>query len=214
MSLSQTSESAPRSGWHRIALTVGLLLASALSIVNSVQLARLPTQNHANAQSINIQALPARIDALEQQVDAAKRLPKALAQADFDTTRQVFEERLSRVEQLQGTDARSDDVQALQLRVSEIEARLKKAAAQRAATHPRTAAATKPQAPEPPFNVIGVELRGGERFLTIAAPGATSLTQARLLREGETDSGWQLQTIDGRVAAFRVYDQTLRVAVP
>lgn len=214
MSPPQMPESTPRSGWHRIAITAGLLLASVLSIVNSVQLARLPTEDHANAQSMTIQTLASRIDALEKQVDTFKELPKSSTQRDFETTRQALEERLARMEQLQNTDARSDDVLALQARVSEIESRLKKTTAQRAATHPGTAAAIKPQAPEPPFSVVGVELRGNERFLTIATPGATSLSQVRLLREGETDSGWQFQTIDAHVAVFRVFDQTLRIAMP
>ncbi len=213
MSLSQPSESIHRIGWHRIVITAGLLLTSVLSIVNSVQLARLPKQDQASAQSVNVQVLTARIDALQTQVDAIKPLPKAIAQSDFDTARQALEERLSRVEQLQGTDARSDDVQALQLRVNEIETRLKKAV-QRRATHPHTATTIKPHVSEPPFSVVGVELRGSERFLTIASPGATSISQVRLLREGEFDSGWQLQSINAHVAVFRVYDQTLRVALP
>ena len=214
MNLSQPSESTPRTGWHRIAITAGLLLASILTIVNSVQLARWSKQDQASAQNVNIQALTARIDTLETQVDAFKHLPKTITQGDFDAVRQALEERLSRLEQLQGTDARSDDVQTLQLRVNDIEAHLKKSAAQRATARPHTASTIKPQVPEPPFTVVGVELRGGERFLTIAAPGATSLSQVRLLREGEADSGWQLQSIDTHVAVFRVYDQTLRIALP
>ncbi len=214
MSPPQMSEPTPRSNWRRIAITAGLLLASVLSIVNSVQLARLPTEDHANAQSMNIQTLAMRIDALEKQVGAIKQLPKAILQSDFDAIRQKLEERLSLMEQLQNTDARSDDVLTLQARVSEIESRLKKANAQRTATHPHTAVAIKPKVPEPPFNVVGVELRGGERFLTIAAPDTTALSQIRLLREGESDSGWQLQAIDGHFAVFRVYDQTLRIAMP
>ena len=207
------TESVPRTGWHRIAITAGLLLASVLTLVNSVQLARSPKQDPLSVQSVNVQALAARLDTLEQQVVSIKELPKAIAQADFDAGRQALEERLSRVEQLQDTDARSDDVQVLQLRVNEIETRLKKSA-QRPTTSHRIAATTKPQAPEPPFSVVGIELRGGERFLTIASIGANSLSQVRLLREGEIDSGWQFQTIDSRVAVFRVYDQTLRVAIP
>ncbi len=207
------TESVPRTGWHRIAITAGLLLASVLTLVNSVQLARSPKQDPLSVQSVNVQVLAARIDTLEQQVVAIKQLPKAITQADFDTARQTLEERLSRVEQLQGTDARSDDVQALQLRVNEIETRLKKTAHHPTTSH-RIAETTKPQVPEPPFSVVGIELRGGERFLTIASLGANSLSQVRLLREGETDSGWQFRTIDARVAVFRVYDQTLRVAIP
>ena len=74
--------------------------------------------------------------------------------------------------------------------------------------------AAKPKAPEPPFNVVGLELRGGERFVSIASRGATSLTDLRLLREGESIGAWQLQTIDAHAVVFLVDDQTVRVALP
>ena len=78
----------------------------------------------------------------------------------------------------------------------------------------RVAEAAKPKVQEPPFSVVGLELRGGERFLSIAAAGASSLPDVRLLREGESVGPWQLQTIEAHAAVFREDGQTLRVAVP
>ncbi|MNN80028.1 hypothetical protein D3C81_1967220 [compost metagenome] len=66
----------------------------------------------------------------------------------------------------------------------------------------------------PPFRVLGVELRGGERFLSIAAPAASSLTGSRLLREGDAEGGWQLQSIEARAGMFLMNGQTQRVAAP
>jgi hypothetical protein len=67
---------------------------------------------------------------------------------------------------------------------------------------------------EPPFNVVGLELRGGERFVSIASHGAAALTDLRLLREGESIGAWQLQAIEAHAVVFRVDDQTVRVALP
>ena len=95
----------------------------------------------------------------------------------------------------------------------DLEARLKKGAPSAAAPH-KTAKAAKPKVPEPPFNVVGLELRGGERFVSIASHGAVTLTDLRLLREGESIGAWQLQAIDAHAVVFRVDDQTVRVALP
>jgi hypothetical protein len=57
--------------------------------------------------------------------------------------------------------------------------------------------------PEPPFNVVGVELRGGERFLSVAAPGVVG-ADVRLLREGDAVGAWHLLAIEAHAAVFRV----------
>jgi len=61
---------------------------------------------------------------------------------------------------------------------------------------------------------LGVELRGGERFLSITSTAAASLAGARLLREGDAEGGWQLQSIEAQAGVFQVNGQTQRVAVP
>lgn len=199
--------------WLKIATAVWLLLVSALAVVNSVGLSRLTEQSQASAQDAHVQALGTRVGDLEQQAEAAKRQPKHLVQADLDVARQALDERLSHLEQAQATDVRNDDVQALQARVGAIEAHLKKTP-QPAAASRKAVEAAKPKALEPPFNVVGVELRGGERFLSVAAPQAASVLDVWLLREGDAVGAWHLQTIEARTAMFRVDGQTLRVALP
>ena len=199
--------------WLKIAAGVWLVLVSAIAIVDSVGLARLIEQSRSSAQDAQGQALATRISDLEHQAEAAKRQPKPVAQGDFDAARQALEERMAHVEQAQATDAHGDDIKALQARVAVLEARLKKAASSAAA--PRKAVvAAKPKVPEPPFDVVGLELRGGERFVSIASRGAAALTDLRLLREGESIGAWQLQAIDAHAVVFRVDDQTVRVALP
>lgn len=214
MSFPQMSpDGADRPRWLKITVGVWLVLVSAIAIVDSVGLSRLIEQSRSSTQYVQVQALAARINVLEHQTEAAKRQPKPVVQGDFDAARHALEERLTHVEQAQATDANGDDIKALQARIGVLEARLKKGAPS-AAAHHKTAKAAKPKVPEPPFNVVGLELRGGERFVSIAPRGAAALTDLRLLREGESIGAWQLQAIDAHAVVFRVGDQTVRVALP
>lgn len=214
MNLPQMSpDGAGRPRWLKIAAGVWLALVSAIAIVDSVALSRLVEQRRSSVQDAQMQALATRVSDLEHQAEAAKRQPKPVVQGDFDAVRQALEERLAHVEQAQAADAHGDDIKALQARVGVLEARLKKRALS-ATTSRKTAEMAKPKVPEPPFNVVGLELRGGERFVSIASRGATALTDLRLLREGESIGTWQLQGIDAHAAVFRVDNQTVRVALP
>lgn len=214
MNLPQMSpDGAGRTRWLKVAGGVWLVLVSAIAIVDSVGLSRLIEQSRSSAQDAQVQALATRVSDLEHQAEAAKRQPKPVVQGDFDAARQALEARLVHIEQAQATDAHGDDIKALQARVGVLEARLKKAASSAAAPR-KTAVAAKPKVLEPPFNVVGLELRGGERFVSIASRGAAVLTDLRLLREGESIGAWQLQAIDAHAVVFRVDDQTVRVALP
>ena len=201
--------------WPWIAVGAWLLLVSALAIVNSVGLSRLTEQNRASAQDAHVQALATRVGDLEQQAEAVKRQPKPVTQADLDTARQAaLDERLTQIEEAHATNDHASEIQALQARVGAIENRLKKSAATVAAAPRHAAEPPKLTVPEPPFNVVGLELRGGERFLSITVPGATSIRDVRLLREGDTLGAWHLQALEAHVAVFRIEGQTLRIALP
>ncbi len=214
MNLPQMSpDGAGRPRWLKIAAGVWLVLVSAIAIVDSVGLSRLIEQSRSSAQDAQVQALATRVSDLEHQAEAAKRQPKPVAQGDFDAARQALEERLAHVEQAQAADAHGEDIKALQARVAVLETRLTKGEPSAAAPH-KTAKAAKPKVPEPPFDVVGLELRGGERFVSIASRGAAVLTDLRLLREGESIGAWQLQAIDAHAVVFRMDDQTVRVALP
>lgn len=207
------TEGADRARWLKIAAAAWLLLVSVLAVVNSVGLSRLSEQSQASAQDAHVQALNTRVAELEQQSAASKSQPKPVTQPDFEAARKALDERLSQVEQAQTADNRAGNLQALQARMGDIEARLKKAATPVAAPR-RTAEAVKPKAPEPPFSVAGLELRGGERFLSIAAPGVAAVRELRLLREGDAIGAWQLQVIEAHAAVFRVDGQTQRIVLP
>lgn len=209
------AEQEHRARWLKIAVAVWLTLTSAITLVNSVGLSHLAEQAHHREQAMQLKALDARVAQLAQRVNAERRQPKPASQAEFAAARRALESRLAHLEQSQADMAHASDVQALQARITEIEARQSQTRAASAVTRtPRRQATVKPKTPEPPFRVIGVELRGGERFLSIAAPTATTLGSIRLLREGDSGDGWQLQSIGAHAALFQVNGQTQRVAFP
>ncbi|WP_126977408.1 hypothetical protein [Saezia sanguinis] len=84
------------------------------------------------------------------------------------------------------------------------------------ATPPRTSRNTlKPQNPSAPsFLLIGSELKGGERLLSVAPKIAPTLSNARPIRVGETVDGWTLQEFDGRLATFESQGQIHKLVVP
>jgi len=83
-------------------------------------------------------------------------------------------------------------------------------------TLPRASRNTvKPQSPSvPSFLLIGSELRGGERFLSVAPKAAPALSNARPIRIGETVDGWTLQEFDGRIATFEHQGQVRKLTLP
>ncbi|WP_296556724.1 hypothetical protein [Pigmentiphaga sp.] len=208
------SERSSRTRWLKIAATVWLLLTSTLAVVNSVGLSRLTEQAEASAQDAHVQALGLRLAELEQQAEVDRRRPTPLSQAEFATAQQALDERIARVEAAQSADSLAIDLQTLQARVHGIETRLEEARKTTAVAARRVPEVTKPALPAPPFQVVGVDLCGGERFLSVAPMAATSLGSVRLLREGDAESGWHLQSIEARAAVFRVDGQVQRLAVP
>ncbi|HEY8331886.1 MAG TPA: hypothetical protein VIO83_11245 [Pseudomonas sp.] len=205
-----------RTRWLRIATATWLLLISGISLVNSVGLSRLAEQAQGSAQEGQLKAMTARVADLEQQAEASKHQPAVLSQASFTTAQQALEERLAKLEQGQAGNARADDLPPILRRLDGIETRLQRArqTAPTPAARQRTTETVQPKAVVPPFMVLGFELRGGERFLSIAPTDTASLTQARLLRPGEAAGDWQLESFEGRSAVFRVGEQIRRIAVP
>ncbi|CAD2266420.1 hypothetical protein PSEUDT2_01531 [Stutzerimonas stutzeri] len=209
-----SSERDSHTRWLKIAAAFWLLLISAVALIDSVGLSRLAEQTQGSAQDAQVRALGLRVADLERQTEAHERRPAPISQAEFATARQALDERMTRLEEAAETRALAVDLQTLQARVNGIETRLEKARQVASVARPRAPVATKPEVPEPPFRVLGVELRGGERFLSITSTAAALLAGARLLRTGDAEGGWQLQSIEAQAGVFQVNGQTQRVAVP
>lgn len=79
---------------------------------------------------------------------------------------------------------------------------------------PKKNAPPKPIPLSPPFSVLGLESRGGERFLVIAPNDSRSLSDVRLLHTGEPTGTWRLKTLESTSAIFAVLaqpDQTVQL---
>lgn len=79
---------------------------------------------------------------------------------------------------------------------------------------PKKTARPKPAPLPPPFSVLSVEYRGGERFLAVAPHDSRSLNDIRLLHNGEQLGTWQLKVLQPSAAIFAVTahpDQTVQI---
>jgi hypothetical protein len=76
-----------------------------------------------------------------------------------------------------------------------------------AASKPKKTARPQPVPLSPPFSVLAVESRAGERFLATAPQGSRSLADIRLLHSGEQIGAWRLKALEPRTALFAVTDQ-------
>ncbi|WP_321897063.1 hypothetical protein [Burkholderia cepacia] len=216
MILNQAPESGRRSRGLTIAAGIWLLLVGLIAIVNSVGLSRLTGQVRHDARQTQIKALTQQVADVARQVDAGKRQPAPASQTELAALRQAVETRLARLEHAQAEVAPVSDLHALEGRVGAIETRQQALGAIPSQTvhRPQIRRPVKPKAPAPPFQVLGVELRGGQQFVSVALPGTSSLANVRLLREGDSAGGWQLQSIEAHAAVFLVNGQSQRVTLP
>ncbi|NQD91198.1 hypothetical protein HP532_00850 [Pseudomonas sp. CrR25] len=199
----------------RAATVTWLLLISGAVVIDHVALSGLATQVETSAPSLQVAVLEKRLAELVQQVEHTRQQPDALPQTRYEAERQAMEHRLNAIEEALGSQPAADNLLPLQARIEQLEARL---SALRPATltapRPRAASPAKPMAIEPPFQVIGAELRAGERFLLILPAAADALAQVRLLRPGEAEVGWHLEAIERNTAVFRHGDDSRRLPIP
>ena len=165
-----------------------------------------------------LQRLEAQATGLAETVEAIQQRPAVATAADLKDTRQILEARAAQVEQSLSAYAPADDLQALRAEVEQFKAR-QSAARAGAPTHPRapSKSAAKPEPPPLPlpFRIVGVELRAGERSVSVA-PNSGDFTpdQLQVLLPGDAIGPWRLQAVEGSTAVFQAGDQTRRVAIP
>ena len=140
--------------------------------------------------------------ALSNRIDAAQAFAKQASDA---------------VENLAQTTASAGDLLVLKATVETLDGSVRTLQEKQAKAPPlivpppkRGAFLSSPSRPKPieppPFSILGVEYRGGERFLSVAPPGSTQLSQIYLIRQGDAVAGttWRLTDLDDRTAHFDV----------
>ncbi|WP_191831859.1 hypothetical protein [Pseudomonas fluorescens] len=201
----------------RAATATWLMLISAAAVINHVALSHLTEQMETLATSARVEALEQRLAEVTGQLAQPQAWPDTLPQSRYETDRTALEQRLNTIEQALSSHPTDAALQPLQARLEQLEARFTTPRpAPPAAPRSRLPAPTTPKETEPPFRVMGTELRGGEQFLSIlpANTNGHALAQIRLLRPGEIESGWYLERVEGDTAIFRNGDDTRRLPVP
>ena len=218
MTLPSESPPKPRVRVLHVCAATWLLLISTAVIVNHVALSRLLEEKQSSTQSVEFAALSGMVAELAQGLSAIERQPAPVTQAGLASVHQALEERLSGIEQSVADQVPVSELASLRKRLDEIEARTQRArqVSPPAAPAPRPpqTESVQPRIVEPPFRLLGTELRAGERFLSVAPEGAASLSAVRILRPGEIESGWRLESLDGHTAVFSFEGQVRQLAVP
>jgi hypothetical protein len=180
---------------------------------------RVERSTHSNEQPAELAQLSSRYASLARDVQDLKTAPRADSEASIATLKADWEPRLSMLENGALTLATAQEVAQLAERIETLETRLsrvlrKPTSAAAPNTASSTAVASLPAKLDPPFVPLGIELRGGERFLSILPANASSITKARVLRPGDREEGWILERLDRDAAQFRVDGQLQRLSVP
>ena len=213
MTPSQTERS-HRTTLLRVAAATWLLLISAVVVIDHVILSTRADRTEDAVPATQLSELEAQLAELAREIEQQRQEPAALPLGRYESERVALDQRLEALEQAVD-DRPTIDLQSLQTRIDRLEVRLATVrSAPTAASRPPVRAPARPRHVEPSFRVIGVELRAGERFLSILPADAAALAQARLLRAGETETGWRLEVIEDGGAVFRHGDEVRRLTVP
>lgn len=201
-----------------------IALASVMAYENH-QLSLVSNNLAATADKDSLNALLTRLDKVDKRLDAVNG-KHLVTNDDFRSGQQALSNRIDAVQayakQASKTTqdlsmrvtAAEELVMVLKASIEMIDIRLQELSKPQASEPPVVAPPPKPvirkkppPAPQPPpFTVIGIEYRGGERFLSVAPPGSTQLSQINLIRPGDgvTGTAWKLKSMDGRSAHFEV----------
>jgi len=146
----------------------------------------------------------------------------------LDAIQDLTEQAMTSVEQLELDSASAEDLATLKASVDSLANQLKdlqsrstKSAATNLSTPaPRarknaSGAYARHTPTPPPFELIGIEHRGGQEFLAVAPRGSTQLHQINLIRPGDSVMGtrWKLSSLEGTSAKFDVAGTSQTVAL-
>lgn len=203
----------------------GIALGAAL-LYQQYQLATLRSTLTEAADKTTLNALQSRLSGIDDRLDTVAGKPM-VSMDDFRASQQALAMRIDAVQaaaaqaqDMARTSASASELVVLKADLESLTGKMQKMAASRATA----VVTTKPQAPPkpktkaaiakvppvpsapPPFQMVGLEYRGGERFLAIAPSGSTRLSQIYLIRPGEFVSGstWHLKSVNDRTATFDV----------
>lgn len=210
-------------------IAAGLLILCANIAFQQYQLSTLSRTVNGAAEKVSIDALQSRVSAINDRLDTMSSKP-LVTMEDFRISQQALSSRIDAVQatatqaheaaaEATRSSATAGDLLVLKADLELLAGKLQKmstpetqatALARKASSKPKSkpAPVKAPPIPQdpPPFQMVGLEYRGGERFLAIAPSGSTRLSQIYLIRPGEvvSGSGWRLKSVNERTATFDV----------
>ncbi|MBD3877988.1 MULTISPECIES: hypothetical protein [Pseudomonadaceae] len=206
-----------------IAIGAAFVLLAAWGGVQQWQIGRLSSAQQDKRLELQIKGVNEHLALVDEELTGiVDRQKQVLQRSDFESahaalTRQ-FETLKKQVESLRSDDSTARDLLALTAQIETLQTGMdalgKRVAALSvrkppAQTQPVSRPTQKKPAPKPvvltpPFDVVGIEVRGGERFLSIAPVGSTRLDQISLIRPGDIRQSWRLERIGTKTAEFDV----------
>ncbi|WP_329006651.1 methyl-accepting chemotaxis protein [Pseudomonas aeruginosa] len=212
-------------------MILGLCLTAMAGLLGyqQYQLIQLRSGVDSAAEKTSLEAILARLNRVDERLDAVDG-QHLVSNEDFRSGQQALSNRIDAaqafakqasdaVENLAQTTASAGDLLVLKATVETLDGSVRTLQEKQAKAPPlivpppkRGAFPVKPKPPKPkpieppPFSILGVEYRGGERFLSVAPPGSTQLSQIYLIRQGDAVAGttWRLTDLDDRTAHFDV----------
>ncbi|HGP3028014.1 TPA: methyl-accepting chemotaxis protein [Pseudomonas aeruginosa] len=207
-------------------MILGLCLTAVAGLLGyqQYQLIQLRSGVDSAAEKTSLEAILARLNRVDERLDAVDG-QHLVSNEDFRSGQQALSNRIDAaqafakqasdaVENLAQTTVSAGDLLVLKATVETLDGSVRTLQEKQAKAPPlivpppkRGAFPVKPKPIEPPpFSILGVEYRGGERFLSVAPPGSTQLSQIYLIRQGDAVAGttWRLTDLDDRTAHFDV----------
>ena len=206
-------------GW-RVFCTAWLVVLSVIALRDHGALIRSkPALTQSEATRSDVSVIQGRMAGVERAVDTIKQQPPPATAGALEATRTSLEARLTALEDRVSDAASEEELTAAKARLASIE--------ERQSLHPLQSLSAPPPvhrasavvaATDPPFKVLGVEWRGGERFLALAPRDASPSDAVRVLRIGDrvTDvaGDWQLQALEDKAAIFVSQGRPQRISIP
>lgn len=207
-------------------MILGLCLTAMAGLLGyqQYQLVQLRSGVDSAAEKTSLEAILARLNRVDERLDAVDG-QHLVSNEDFRSGQQALSNRIDAaqafakdaVENLAQTTASAGDILVLKATVETLDGSVRTLQEKQAKAPPLIVPAPKrpiPAKPKPkpkpmeppPFSILGVEYRGGERFLSVAPPGSTQLSQIYLIRQGDAVAGtnWRLTDLDDGTAHFDV----------
>lgn len=213
----------------RCILVLWLLVLSFLVFSNLGVTTQLMNAASSDQKSLHIQAIEGQLVQLSAQLNAQRQAlltNPTVSQADLTDTQQELRTRIQAVGEQFDNYAPKAEIQALQLQLdalSEAVQKLQEAITAKPVvpvqatptTAIQPARTAQPQrAAAQPFQVLGSEFRGGERFLVVQPSGRHAMDSVILLGQGQRISNWVLQSIGDNTATFKVGNRQRRLSIP